>query len=1340
MRKRLITATVLLSLLFVSSYGFAQVNAVLSGTVADASGALIPGVEVTAKNINTGITDTRITNETGSFAFPSLQPGKYTLSAMLSGFKTAKYDNVDLGSGQNVRLNFALQVGAAAQNVEVTIAADTLLATTSASVGNVINTSDALALPLSTRNVLDTVATTAGIVLTPNVFGGAPVANFGGMGIGAINTTRDGLVTNDGRYNNSNGMYSGIFTSPDMVEEVRVSSNNVDPTLGRGGAQVQMRTRSGTNEFHGAGFYSNNNSVLNAQTYFQNLQNAGKNYANRNQYGARVGGPVLKNKLFFFVLTDNQRYLDKATVNALVLTDTARQGIFRYSTDHRNGAANSTTPSVDTLGNPLNPGAIRSFNVFSDVKDPNRTGIDQTWVAPQYLTRMPHANNFQTGGGLTSADGLNTGIYQWLRADQGLDGSTGSSPNTNRNHLTIRSDYQVNSKNKIAFSMTREKDWGVSQQTGLPDYPAGQFGDIIRLPYFYTSQWTYTVSPTVLNEFRLGKKRDTWLGTSGLDKGCCIGAGENTRTTASQELYDSFPQVANSFVYAANPMGLGNYVQFNVASPRLTYSPYTQISDTISFTKGAHSFSVGFDMDWAGSHGINSGNALTTRPNANLGINSGFPSLITAAQPYATGINASDITTASNLLATLAGSINNITQTFYIADPKQTTWTDYTKDFLFDRYQHQNDWDFFLKDNWKASKNLTLILGLRYDKYGVPYDSLGFGGRFVSANGGGQAALFGCSGSNFGAMWSPGAGNCGGASPTLTGAEFVGKNSSQPDKLIHNNDWKDFGPSLGFSYAVPGTRNTVIRGGYGINYSAASDFLQYSGDFGSFPGNSLNITQNVFSTVAGGYMDLARIKTNQSVFPLSTTGVLPFQPVPLNLQSGGSRATGITAYADDYKAPYIQSFNLSIQRELTRGLSFDIGWVGNKSSRGFFSHALNDVNVQENGILDAFNAVRAGQESPLLDKIFNGANLSGKVVGATDSFGLITAARALRNSTTTNGFLANGNVGGFANFINTNATLLPAGNINAGKPGGLLLNAGLPQNFIVVSPQFSSVTLRDNSGSSDYHSLQTHVTKRAGGLTGQFSYTLSKAIGTGAVRDQRNFQISKGLLSVDRTHVLVANATYDLPFGKNHLFLANAPSWAQRVIEGWRISSNSNWTSGAPLSFTLTGVGTLYNTATNTANQVGPMPQGKIVQGNGYVSYFDTLKVCTIKDCPNIAPNFGTMAGETTNVLGGVFTNQVLTDSSGNIIMQNPTPGTIGTMAANSPTIKGPGQFYMNGAIQKTIRIGETRTFSIRADAVNVLNRPVWGTPNTNFNGANFGRITSAGGNRTVTLEGRLDF
>src|SRR5436853_7897170 len=173
--KRFLITTLLV--LLGSSFTFGQVNASLTGTVSDASGALIPGVEVTAKNINTGITDTRLTNEAGNFVFPSLQPGTYTLSAALSGFQTATYNNVVLGQGQQVRLNFTLQVAAAAQNVEVTIAADTVLATTSSSVGNVLPDSALTNLPLQSRNVLDLVATTPAVVTTLNAFG-APVQNF----------------------------------------------------------------------------------------------------------------------------------------------------------------------------------------------------------------------------------------------------------------------------------------------------------------------------------------------------------------------------------------------------------------------------------------------------------------------------------------------------------------------------------------------------------------------------------------------------------------------------------------------------------------------------------------------------------------------------------------------------------------------------------------------------------------------------------------------------------------------------------------------------------------------------------------------------------------------------------------------------------------------------------------------------------------------------------------------------------------------------------------------------------------------------------------------------------
>src|SRR5437867_6905875 len=212
----------------------AQINAVVGGTVSDASGALIPGVEVNARNVGTGIVTTRITNESGNYDFASLQPGAYTVSASLSGFQTATYNNVQLSQGQQVRLNFALQVGAVAHAVEVVAEANTLLATTSSSVGDVLPEVQVRSLPLANRNVLDLVRTAAA---------GAVGDNFAGARMSQMNTTRDGLPTMDGRYNDWNGAYSAVFTSPDLVEEVQVIVNSIDAAAGRGSGQVKMLRR-----------------------------------------------------------------------------------------------------------------------------------------------------------------------------------------------------------------------------------------------------------------------------------------------------------------------------------------------------------------------------------------------------------------------------------------------------------------------------------------------------------------------------------------------------------------------------------------------------------------------------------------------------------------------------------------------------------------------------------------------------------------------------------------------------------------------------------------------------------------------------------------------------------------------------------------------------------------------------------------------------------------------------------------------------------------------------------------------------------------------------------------
>ena len=154
--KRIAFAGWILMICAVSTALFAQTNyATLGGTVSDASGALIPGVTITARNVDTGIVTAVISNETGAYQFAALQPGKYRVTAELPGFRTYSYDAVALGITQQVRLNFALQVGAQSEAVEVTAAADTLIATTSASVGSVLTDQTVKDLPIAGRNVLD---------------------------------------------------------------------------------------------------------------------------------------------------------------------------------------------------------------------------------------------------------------------------------------------------------------------------------------------------------------------------------------------------------------------------------------------------------------------------------------------------------------------------------------------------------------------------------------------------------------------------------------------------------------------------------------------------------------------------------------------------------------------------------------------------------------------------------------------------------------------------------------------------------------------------------------------------------------------------------------------------------------------------------------------------------------------------------------------------------------------------------------------------------------------------------------------------------------------------------
>src|SRR5437667_1785171 len=313
--------------------------------------------------------------------------------------------------------------------------------------------------------------------------------NFAGTRIGALNVTRDGINVID-QYINS-GTATTIFNSIDDIEEVRVVTSPVDAEFGRGFGQVQLLTRSGTNEFHGSLYDYHRNTVLDANSWFNNLRGDPRDTLIQNQYGGRLGGPIRRQRTFFYATYEGQKRRTGEAGTSTTYTDTARQGVFRFFPNVENGNANAAVPTVDRQGNPLRPasatGDLRSISVFG--RDFNRPAPDPTGTIQKLIATMPAPNDFRYG------DGLNSAGYTWKRkrADDFA-------------HYAVKIDHVLNDRHKISFSFVRETlD---SPNSFLPQpFPSSPGGDLVSPGTLYSLTATSTLSSTALNEFHAGAQR-----------------------------------------------------------------------------------------------------------------------------------------------------------------------------------------------------------------------------------------------------------------------------------------------------------------------------------------------------------------------------------------------------------------------------------------------------------------------------------------------------------------------------------------------------------------------------------------------------------------------------------------------------------------------------------------------------------------------------------------------------------------------------------------------------------------------------------------------------------------
>src|SRR5881296_2015393 len=269
MRTLRIPAALLTFVFFASAPLLSQSsNGTISGTVADATGAVVPGVTVTATNNATGVVTTVQSNSAGVYNFASLLPGLYKISAESPGFKRYVFSDVQLGNAAQIRLNFTLEVAAAAQSLEVTIAAENLITSSSSSVGEVLPEKQIQDLPLLSNDVLDLIAVMGGTLLTLDKVFGAEQTNFAGVSARDVNVQRDGISMNNQRW--PNGLEAPTKMNPDLVGEIKMILAPVDAEMGRGNGQIQIQTRSGTNQYRGSATWNIQNTALDANTWLNN--------------------------------------------------------------------------------------------------------------------------------------------------------------------------------------------------------------------------------------------------------------------------------------------------------------------------------------------------------------------------------------------------------------------------------------------------------------------------------------------------------------------------------------------------------------------------------------------------------------------------------------------------------------------------------------------------------------------------------------------------------------------------------------------------------------------------------------------------------------------------------------------------------------------------------------------------------------------------------------------------------------------------------------------------------------------------------------------------------------
>ena len=657
------------SVLVFSALALAQgTTSRISGVVTDSTGAVVANATVTAINEGTGAVYTTKTSSTGTYAFDLLQVGKYTIKTEAAGFKQFVSTGNVLAIGVPTSVDPKLQVGGSTETVQVEGGYDLVQTESSGNFGGQIDSITLTQLPIvgtRGRNPLNFVTFIPGVVNNGgNAAGGGISVN--GSRDRAWNYVMDGIDANESSSGGSNT--SPPHQNPDMLSEFRVITSAPTAEYGRNsGAQVVMVTKSGTNQWHGTLFWFYQSPFLRANSPENKALNPpkGRSQFVQNIPGGSLGGPIWRDKAFFFVNVELLHALSSSLVTRTVYTQEARQGLFRYVSSGKNQPTGTSSPSVDGSGKPIVP-----FNTYDIVaNDPFHTGLDP--ATKSFLGQAPLPNNFASG------DGLNYAGYSFV------------APSTDKQvDLTFKVDYKFSEKNAAYVR------WTSGHQNSYADIVNG-------------GQQTFPGGPAVVNTFR--QPRNVAI---------------NDRWNPTLNLVNEFVVGMNRFGYRfENPaIATNEKTPFNPNLVTRTLNGYLgnnrflttfQLVDNVTLVHGAHIFKGGVNLrygreiDERGSIGV-----LNAKPQVTFSTSSN-PVNTTAYKTPSSGINTSnDQPNLYSAINDLLGRVGQL-QAGYVAQPDLSA---FKPAGTINNMDHRwPEYDFYVQDTWHALPSLVIDYGLRLD-------------------------------------------------------------------------------------------------------------------------------------------------------------------------------------------------------------------------------------------------------------------------------------------------------------------------------------------------------------------------------------------------------------------------------------------------------------------------------------------------------------------------------------------------------------------------------------------------------------------------------------------------